>query len=189
MDRLFLDANVLFTATHRPQGKAGFPLQTAALPSPPWRLLSSAYAIEEARRNLQNKLPDSLPEVEHGLRASAAEGELKGLHAAPGSVMMVRSGCHSIAGPQDPPRCGRRLRKQDRAFICGGPARTYGHKLPLPTDSYLASLLPTSCQAVARRHHNILRGRGAANELKPLLDVLEAGKLLAGSAVARRLFQ
>lgn len=47
MDRLFLDANVLFSAAYRP----GSPLARL------WRLkrvtlLSSPYAIEEARRNL-----------------------------------------------------------------------------------------------------------------------------------------
>ena len=60
-DRLFLDANVLFTAAHRPEGKAAFLLQ--AWPPQavaPWYLLSSAYALEEARRNLTVKFPDAL---------------------------------------------------------------------------------------------------------------------------------
>lgn len=60
-DRLFLDANVLFTAAHRPEGKAAFLLQ--AWPPQavaPWDLLSSAYALEEARRNLTVKFPDAL---------------------------------------------------------------------------------------------------------------------------------
>lgn len=60
-DRLFLDANVLFTAAHRPQGKAAFLFQTLAdSPQAPWRLMSSAYAVEEARRNLAAKLPEAL---------------------------------------------------------------------------------------------------------------------------------
>lgn len=55
MDRLFLDANVLFTAAHRPAGKAAWLFQ----PQRPvrWQLLSSAYALEEARRNLARKAP------------------------------------------------------------------------------------------------------------------------------------
>ena len=59
MDSLFLDANVLFTAAHRPQGKAAFLFQALqdSTATRPWRLLSSAYAIEEARRNLVAKLP------------------------------------------------------------------------------------------------------------------------------------
>lgn len=60
-DRLFLDANVLFTAAHRPQGKAAFLFQTLAdSPQAPWRLMSSAYAVEEARRNLAAKFPAAL---------------------------------------------------------------------------------------------------------------------------------
>lgn len=60
-DRLFLDANVLFTAAHRPEGKAAFLFQ-AWRPQAvaPWDLLSSAYALEEARRNLTVKFPDAL---------------------------------------------------------------------------------------------------------------------------------
>ena len=59
MDSLFLDANVLFTAAHRPQGKAAFLFQALqdGTAVRPWRLLSSAYAIEEARRNLAAKRP------------------------------------------------------------------------------------------------------------------------------------
>lgn len=60
-DRLFLDANVLFTAAHRPLGKAAFLFQMAeGAKSAPWHLLSSAYAVEEARRNLAAKFPDAL---------------------------------------------------------------------------------------------------------------------------------
>jgi hypothetical protein len=57
VDRLFLDANVLFTAVHRPQGKAAFLFQALdiGIDEPVWQLLSSAYAIEEARRNLVAK--------------------------------------------------------------------------------------------------------------------------------------
>lgn len=57
--RLFLDANVLFTAAHRPHGMAAFLFQ---LQEAPWRLISSAYAIEEARRNLVAKFPHALAE-------------------------------------------------------------------------------------------------------------------------------
>lgn len=67
MDRLFLDANVLFTAAHRPLGKAAFLFDTlahAGTDPARWLLLSSAYAIEEARRNLVVKLPDAVPRFE-----------------------------------------------------------------------------------------------------------------------------
>lgn len=62
-DRLFLDANVLFTAAHHPQGKAAFLFQAAAgAGCLPWTLLSSAYAVEEARRNLAAKFPAAMVE-------------------------------------------------------------------------------------------------------------------------------
>lgn len=63
MWRLFLDANVLFTAAHRPQGKAGFLFAEVAAGSPHWQLVSSVYAVEEARRNIASKYPQAAPEL------------------------------------------------------------------------------------------------------------------------------
>lgn len=76
MLRLFLDANVLFTAAHRPEGKAAY-LWTAAAGR--WQLLSSAYAVEEARRNVSLKFRDSLARLE----SLAAAIELVPQAAAP----------------------------------------------------------------------------------------------------------
>lgn len=56
--RLFLDANVLFTAAHNPQGKAALVIELGQAGL--WQLVSSAYAVEEARRNIARKYPDSL---------------------------------------------------------------------------------------------------------------------------------
>ena len=56
--RLFLDANVLFTATHNPEGKAALVIELGGQGY--WGLFSSPYAIEEARRNLERKFPPSL---------------------------------------------------------------------------------------------------------------------------------
>lgn len=58
--RLFLDANVLFTAAHRPQGKAAFLFKYPEY----WTLLSSEYALEECRRNLMVKFPDAVDQVQ-----------------------------------------------------------------------------------------------------------------------------
>ena len=55
MDRLFLDANVLFTAAHSPDGKAA--LLFDALELKRWQLVASAFAIAEARRNVAAKYP------------------------------------------------------------------------------------------------------------------------------------
>ena len=56
--RLFLDANVLFTATHNPGGKAALVIELGGQGH--WDIFSSPYAIEEARRNLERKFPQSL---------------------------------------------------------------------------------------------------------------------------------
>ena len=62
MKRIFLDANVLFTAAHNPQGKAAFIIQLAR--EGRWHLCSSAYAVAEARRNLEIKFPEQVPDFE-----------------------------------------------------------------------------------------------------------------------------
>jgi hypothetical protein len=55
MYRLFLDANVLFTAAHNPEGKAAFLFDGPGHGA--WVLIASAHAIEEARRNITAKYP------------------------------------------------------------------------------------------------------------------------------------
>lgn len=56
--RLFFDANTLFTAAHNPKGKAALIIDLGAKGH--WKLYTSAYAIEEARRNLEAKFPAAL---------------------------------------------------------------------------------------------------------------------------------
>lgn len=56
--RLFLDANVLFTAAHNPNGKAALTIELGKRGH--WALATSLYASEEARRNLARKFPRSL---------------------------------------------------------------------------------------------------------------------------------
>jgi predicted nucleic acid-binding protein len=53
--RLFLDANVLFTAAHNPAGKAALVIELGAKGR--WEVVSSSYAVEEARRNISAKFP------------------------------------------------------------------------------------------------------------------------------------
>lgn len=69
MNRLFLDANVLFTAAHNPAGKAAFVVELGQAGF--WRLATSAYAVEEARRNLERKFPEALERLEAMLAAIA----------------------------------------------------------------------------------------------------------------------
>lgn len=56
--RLFLDANVLFTAAHNPNGKAALTIELGKRGH--WAHATSLYASEEARRNLVRKFPRSL---------------------------------------------------------------------------------------------------------------------------------
>lgn len=56
--RIFLDANILFTAAHRPEGKSASVIQFAQAND--WILCTSRYALEEARRNLERKYPQCL---------------------------------------------------------------------------------------------------------------------------------
>lgn len=62
MIRLFLDANVLFTAAHNPSGKAALILDLGVQGY--WEVMSCTYAIEEARRNISIKFPDHLKRFE-----------------------------------------------------------------------------------------------------------------------------
>ena len=73
MRRLFLDANVLFTAAHNPRGKAALVLELAARGH--WRAATSTYAAAEARRNIARQFPDCLERMEEvlaGLETTAA---------------------------------------------------------------------------------------------------------------------
>ena len=60
--RLFLDANVLFTAAHDPRGKAALVIEAGRRGR--WDLVTSSYAREEARRNLTAKFPQIVGDYE-----------------------------------------------------------------------------------------------------------------------------
>ncbi len=59
MKHVFLDANVLFTAAHNPGGKASFVVELSAAAG--FKLFTSAYAREEAERNIGSKYPECVP--------------------------------------------------------------------------------------------------------------------------------
>lgn len=66
MTLLFLDANVLFTAAHNPEGKAALIVDLAGSEGP-WALITSDLAAAEARRNLGKKYPMHLGRLEEML--------------------------------------------------------------------------------------------------------------------------
>ncbi len=73
--RLFLDANVLFSAAHSPHGRARALFTLARLKR--CDLFSSPHAIEEAKRNLQLKYPDDSAELEELVSVLVVTSEAK----------------------------------------------------------------------------------------------------------------
>ena len=71
--RLFLDANVLFTAAHNPEGRSAaiFQLARAGV----CRLGTSPHALEETRRNLRLKYPVAVDALERLVELVAVEPE------------------------------------------------------------------------------------------------------------------
>ncbi|MEI6209592.1 MAG: PIN domain-containing protein [Desulfuromonadales bacterium] len=65
MKRVFLDANVLFTAAHNPNGKTAFLIELAVAGK--FKLFTSTYAREEAERNICAKYPGCAVGLEHTL--------------------------------------------------------------------------------------------------------------------------
>ena len=60
MRRFFLDANVIFTAAHNPNGNGRALFRLAA--EHQLELVSSRYALEEAARNIAVKFPECVAE-------------------------------------------------------------------------------------------------------------------------------
>ncbi len=65
--RVFLDANVLFTAAYSPDGLSALLIELSAAGRV--TLLTSPLAIIEAERNLEAKRPAALPTLRRGLTA------------------------------------------------------------------------------------------------------------------------
>jgi len=80
--KIFVDANVLFTAAYSPQGKAATLLESASIP-----FVTSDYAVQEARRNILAKRPASIDSLDKILER---------IEIAPS----VQSGACPIALPQ-----------------------------------------------------------------------------------------
>lgn len=71
--RLFLDANVIFTAAHNPGGRSSALFELAAHVR--CRLLTSSHASAEAERNLRLKYPQALGRLNALLQLVTMEGE------------------------------------------------------------------------------------------------------------------
>lgn len=71
--RVFLDANVLFTAAYSPDGLSSLLIELGAARGV--TLLTSPLAIVEAERNLEAKRPAALPALQRSLTAVRIVGE------------------------------------------------------------------------------------------------------------------
>lgn len=77
MKRLFLDANVLFSAAHNSKGKSAFIIELAAAGA--WKIFTSAFTAEEARRNLDAKYPEMILQFNDLLKKITIKAESFGL--------------------------------------------------------------------------------------------------------------
>lgn len=71
--RLFLDANVIFAACWKPEGGVGKLFILASLEL--IQLFTSTYALDEVRKNLQNKKPTAIGDLEAFLRLMTVVSE------------------------------------------------------------------------------------------------------------------
>ncbi len=105
--RVFLDANVLFSAAYREKGSVGAFLELAGAGA--CKLVSSAHAVEEARRNIAAKHPHRLGDLERLVAAlelcpeprpaTIALAAKEGLPPkdAPILAAAIEAGCHVLA--------------------------------------------------------------------------------------------
>ena len=89
--RTFVDANVLFTAAYSPQGKVAMLMESAS-----FLIVTSDYAVEEARRNILAKRPASidllgriLEKIKEADYDDSADGERHG-RSIPANVFEIR---------------------------------------------------------------------------------------------------
>ena len=121
MKRLFLDANVLFSAAHNSEGKSVFIIELAATGR--WKIFTSAFTAEEARRNLDLKYPEKILSFNKLLEKMTVVAESSGLPFPAGlmekdrPVFQAAMNCkatHLITG--DIVHFGKYMRKPDETF-------------------------------------------------------------------------
>ncbi|MHB1461110.1 MAG: PIN domain-containing protein [Armatimonadota bacterium] len=105
MDRVFLDANILFSAAYRPESSIRRLWDLPAL-----TLVSSLYAIEEARRNLQVHMP---------LHLSVLDSLLEHMEIVPGSSPITRLPSHIVLADKDAPILAAAIAARCTALLTG----------------------------------------------------------------------
>lgn len=84
MDRVFLDANILFSAAYRPESGIRRLWDMPAL-----TLVSSMYAVEEARRNLQVHKPSNLSVLDSLLEHMEIVAGASPIKQIPGHIVLA----------------------------------------------------------------------------------------------------
>ncbi len=130
MKRIFLDANVLFTATHNPRGKAAFIVELGR--ENHWTLYSSVYAVAEARYNLEIKFPERIPGFEilldsiKMIKHQEKKTSLPGLNEKDQPIFQAAMECsatHLITGD-----------KKDFGKFMNKPGETFSINIQTPSD-------------------------------------------------------
>lgn len=116
LESLFLDANVLFSAARSRKGRASPLVSLAGKES--CEILTSPHAVEEARRNVRLKYPESERELERVLA-------LVRLVPEAGSEAYETSLSFGLP-PKDAPILGAALQAGAGALVTGD-ARHFGH--------------------------------------------------------------
>jgi predicted nucleic acid-binding protein len=121
--RLFLDANVLFSAAYGPAGRAAALLKFAA--SGKCALFTSPHALAEARHNIRLKRPESEKYLEEALaRVSLVEEA---------GVEAVRSGLENGLPLKDAPILGAAM-QSGVDYLVTGDTRHFGHLFDTVVD-------------------------------------------------------
>lgn len=119
--RLFLDANVLFTAAHNAVGRSAALIELARLDR--CAIVTSPHAFEEARRNLQLKYPEALERLNELRRVLVLASE-----CPPDKLEWARS--HSLPA-KDAPILGAAAHCSADLLVTGDHTHfhhLYGHK-------------------------------------------------------------
>lgn len=134
--RLFLDANVLFSAAHNPDGngRAMFLLAKKARAA----LISSRFAVEEAARNLKAKHPERIADLDQLVASLEVSAE-------PGPSIVAAVATRSLP-PKDAPILASAVVARSDVLVTGD-RRHFGH---LYGKSVQGVVVITPAQAVAR---------------------------------------
>lgn len=117
MPKLFLDANVLFTAAYSSGGRAAALVDLARHGK--CELITSPHALAEARRNLRLKRPDALESLERDVTPHVGIVS----EAKPGAL---RIGLEHGLPLKDAPILGAALQAEADMLLTGD-ARHFGH--------------------------------------------------------------